>query len=194
MEKGGESEAKVRMNILVLTDKRYLGAAVAVAPGADVWVFPPMTAGDFRPEFLKGYEFIYVDLHGQPESVYLYCDEGEHVAALSVQTVRSAEIGDAVVFMTSCYGPETPFVKAFLGAGASGVVAGYGVNWGTRKRLSGAQLLGKYFMEMLNPQISVAESLQAAKGKLKQKGMRSMRKSYRKAAQDALEFEVFIIK
>jgi len=180
------------MKILVLTDKRYLGAALAVAPGADVWCFPPMTAGDFRPEFLEGYDFIYVDLHGQPESVYLYCDEGESTAAISAQTVRAAEISDAVVFMTTCYGPETPFVKAFLEAGARAVVAGSGVNWGTRKRLSGAQLLGKYFMERMDPGISLGDSLGAAKAKLKQKGMKSMRKSIREAARDALEFELFV--
>lgn len=104
--------------------------------------FPPFTAETVGPELLEGYDVLYLDLHGKPGSFYLWAGKMQDVAALSVETVRGADLTGCVVFALSCYLPETPFLAAFVGAGAT-VIGGEGPNYGGRFILSGAQLVAQ---------------------------------------------------
>jgi hypothetical protein len=178
------------MHILALTDERYLEATrQVVGKRATVLTCPPTFASDLTPADLEGYSLIYVDLHGQPESVYLRAGEGQDLPALNAQTVRQADLAGTVVFATTCYLPQTPFLPAFLQAGAVAVVGGDGENWGKRKKPVGAQsLAAKMLARMRAGGVGLPEALEQAK--------REMRWSLenlldRKATQDALRFEIY---
>lgn len=156
------------MRILAYTAKAYLRATLGVVgANADVLVSPPLRAADVRPFWLQGYDLIYLDLHGQPGSARLWSGEGEEVAALDLRTVVEAELEGAVVFATSCFLPQTRFVKAFLEAGAVAVVGGRGRNWGTRRRVSGAQKLAQRFIRRLEGGQDARAALRGAKGELR---------------------------
>lgn len=179
------------INALALTDKNYQAATLKVAPEADLWVFPPMLASYLMPEHLEGYDLIYIDLHGQPGSVYLYCGESQLAAAINLDCVREADLRGTAVFMTTCYGPETPFVEGFLAAGATAVAAGRGENWGTRTSLTGAQLLGKFFLEEYEQSGDAKGALEQAKKLMRLNLKNYIHPEYWKAARDAFEFQVF---
>ena len=141
--------------------------------------------------WLEGYDAIYIDLHGEPSDVFLMGDSatGQMVKALNLLTVRRADIGGAVVFLTTCYLPETGFIDAFLDAGASAVIGGAGENWGGRLWPQGAQRLGLYFLELYAKDVPVEYCLKCAKHRLRWDV--AQRVMHPKATMDALEFKLW---
>jgi hypothetical protein len=178
------------MHILALTDAAYQHATRrVVGPAAQMWICPPLGAADMSADMLTDYDFVYLDLHGQADSIYLYCGARQRQAALAVWTVRQARLAGAVVFATTCYLPQTPFLQAFLEAGAQAVIAGDGQNFGTRTRLSGAQVLARLFLDHFKCSCDPAQALEHAK--------QTLRTDWRywlfdwKASADALAFRLF---
>ena len=162
-----------------------------VGATAVVLTSPPLFAADVTPAMLEGYDVIYVDLHGQPQSVYLYSGAdgpGEQWAALSAKTVCKADLTGTVVIATTCYLPQTHFVEAFLDAGAKTVIGGDGQNWGTRRRLSGAQLLARRIIAELREGDTPMKALKTAKRKLRKSPWRLLDWA---GTRDALEFQIY---
>lgn len=178
------------MKVFAFTDKRYEVATHGVV-GYEAFVFTsgPWYARDVFPQLLAGYGFMYFDLHGQPGSVYLYSGPAAELAALHVDTVRAAQLGGAVVFVTSCYLPQTPFLQAFMSAGASAVIAGEGENFGQLTRLSGAQVLAKRLLELLQAGTALTDALAQSKNELRQNVIANL--TDRRATQDTLAFALY---
>lgn len=195
------------MRILGITNKRYLKATMAVVGDeADLLISPPLRCCCITPEHLQGYDFIYIDLHGEAGKEFLYSqdEEGRLIEALRVETIRQAKLEGTVVFATSCYLPETPFIEAFLKAGVKAVIAGEGENYGKLTKTSGAQRLAKNLIEELerggradtqvcpneqvhHNQVRIDEALLAAKEKMK--GLVSV--FDREGTKDSLEFSIY---
>ena len=179
------------MRIFAYCDRRYEKPSRKLfdryADGGLMRTSPPVTVATFDPTWLESQEVIYLDLHGLPGARYLYAD-GEY--ALDVDTVRGANLGGAVVFATSCYMSETPFLRAFLDAGASAVITGEGENYGGRWKLTGA---GKLAWEFLKWRDEGFMGIDNALGlaKLELASYRYHRIFHRKATQDALAFRVW---
>ena len=173
------------MRVLAITDGRYLKATRRVVGDADLLVSPPLAAADITADCLEGYDVIYIDLHGIPSSAFLYNSLG--TAAVSLAPVRAAHLAGAVVISPACYLPESPFLEALRRAGAD-VIAGTGPNWGTRKRISGAQVLARYVMDALRRGADAEAALDEAKARL---GRSPRRLFDRKATRDALEFKLY---
>ena len=137
------------MQILAYCDVRYQKATrEAVGEGALILTSPPIFDATLAREWFEGHDLIYLDLHGQPQSVYLYSGESQQYAALSLEKARSLPLTNAIVFATSCYLPETKFIDTFLQAGAAAVIAGQGKNYGGKQRMGGAQILAQHFIEL----------------------------------------------
>lgn len=178
------------MHIFAYVDQRYQNATrKVVGEGATLLTSPPIYAADFNPEWLEGYDLIYLDLHGQPGSVYLYSGEEGRMAALSLKVVRAARLGGAVVFATTCHLPNTHFLDAFLDAGASAVIAGMGLNWGKQTRASGAQLLAMLTIRAMKAGKAFDVALADAKARLRFSLQRLLD---RDATEDALAFQAYI--
>lgn len=178
---------RLQLKILAYCDQRYEQATRrVVGEGAMIVTSPPAFAGDVE---LEGYDLIYLDLHGQPGSVYLYSGPETDRAALSVWAVRAANLDGAIIFATTCYLPQTPFVRAFLDAGASAVIGGDGENWGTSERLSGAQVLALLTLRALVAGRELDDALKKAKRKLHFSLLRRLWD--RKATADALQFQIW---
>lgn len=164
----------------------------SVATGGLSITSPPYAEPTVPPIWFRGYDAIYIDLHGEPGDVFLMGDTatGRMTKALSLHTVRRAKLGGAVVFLTSCYLPQTGFIDAFLDAGASAVIGGKGKNWGSRRRPHGAQLLGLYFLELFaKGDMPTEYTLKCAKHRLRWNVWERI--AYPKATRDALEFRIW---
>lgn len=178
------------MRVLAIYDERYAAATVkVVGQGATLLSAPPYVAREMTPARLERYDVLYLDLHGQPGSVYLYYGAPALQAALHVDTIRQANLAGAVVFATTCYLPATPFLHAFLQAGARAVIAGEGVNYAGRTRLAGAQLLARLVLRRLERgqavEQALAEGLQVMRANLR------LRLFERQATEDTLGFKVY---
>ena len=112
------------------------------AAGVEPHLSPPASLETVTPGLFEEWDFIYIKLHGWPGDPYWYNDEGYRV--VSADVLRRADLGGAVVYCSACYLPETPMLGALLGAGASYVIGGSGLNWYYPGRLSGIDLLGLY--------------------------------------------------
>ena len=163
----------------------------SVATGGLLIASPPCAEPSIPPTWLEGHNAIYIDLHGEPSDVFLMGDTatGPMTRALSLHTVRRAELGGAVVFLTSCYLPQTGFIDAFLQAGASAVIGGSGQNWGGRLWPQGAQRLGLYFLELYAKDVPTEYCLKCAKHRLRWDV--AQRIMHTKATMDALEFKLW---
>lgn len=176
------------MRILAYCDATWERATrKAVGKKAMVLTSPPIYAADFNPAWLEGLDLLYLDLHGIPGSVYLWSGpKGHRSAALSLKTIMAADLRGTVVFLTTCYLPETHFLRAFLDAGAKAVIGGAGENWGTSRGLSGAQRLAKWLIRFLRRGKSPEEALRLAK-----RALRWLPTLHLKARRDALEFQIW---
>jgi len=182
------------VRILAYCDWRYLAATRrVVGEGKETMIVssPPLFASHILPEFLEGYDLLYLDLHGLPQSGFLYTQTYNKAGdfALNFQTVRRADLDGTVVVATTCYLPETPFVNAFLHAGAAAVIGGSGANYGSRRRLSGAQALAKHVIRNLQRDVAPAAALGRAKKRLRRDKRRMILE--RTATKDALAFKLF---
>lgn len=173
------------MKILAYTDRRYLAATrKVVGRGADILMSPPLYAAHISGDLLCCYDAIYLDLHGEPGDDHLFSAGG---AAMTLRAVQGAQMHGTTVIATTCHLPETPFLDAFLGAGAV-VIGGAGRNWGTRRRLSGAQVLARYIIRALKRGATPEYALAQAKRRLRYSLKRLVDKA---ASDDALEFRIW---
>lgn len=156
------------MRILAVCDERYeVATRRVVGEGATIVTSPPVFAAEFKPSWLADRDFIYIDLNGQSGSAYLYSGPELQSAALSAQAVRAARVDGAIVFATVCHFPETPFLGAFLEAGAKAVIAGEGWNYGgSAQRLVGAQHLARYLLQGLEIGWDVRRAFASARHRL----------------------------
>lgn len=179
------------MRLLAYSSQRYERGTKKLWQGiADGGMFitsPPCQEPDIPAIWLSGYDAIYIDLHGEPGETYLYGDDG--AKALSLHTVRKSWVQGAVVFLTTCYLPETGFVEAFLDAGASAVIGGAGSNWGGRRWPHGAQHLGRLFLELYAKELPAEYALKCAKHRLRWDVWQ--RVLHPKATRDALGFQIW---
>lgn len=175
------------MNVLAITDARYREATRRVVGRylATLLTAPPVTGHMINHAMLEGYDAIYIDLHGRPGSGLLYTKtERSMEPVLSIETVRAAYLRGTVVIATACYLPETPFLDAFLGQGAS-VIAGPGVNYGGRVEPAGAQLLARSILSNLARGMDPNAALTRAKAGL------WWRRLFDPAVRDALEYQLW---
>jgi len=180
------------MQLLAYGDRRYERVTKRIfdstATGGLLIASPPCQEPRVAPIWFMGHDAIYLDLHGAIEVDYLYGDKGTR--ALSLATVRKSWVDGAVVFLTSCWLPDTGFVDAFLDAGASAVIGGPGANWGGRYWPQGAQLLALYFLELYaKGDIPIEYALKVAKHRLRWDIWQRVR--YPIATRDALKFRVW---
>jgi hypothetical protein len=161
--------------------------AVRAATGVAPLTSPPWTADVLRPERLRGYDLLYVRLHGLPNVAYTWFGEGERgtlVPALSKEHLDALEpdgLGGAVVVLANCYGADSPMVKELYQAGASAVIAGHGPNIAAANRLVGTDLLVRWIIIALRAGLSASRSLHAAKARL-------ALSAWRAADRDAMQF------
>lgn len=178
------------MQLLAYSDQRYKRITKklwdSVASGGLLITSPPEEEPNIPTLWLTGYDAIYIDLHADVGIDVLY---GDDTRALSLATVRGSWVDGAVVFLTSCYLPETDFIDAFLDAGAKAVIGGSGENWGGRIWAQGAQLLGRYFLELYAKKLPVEFCLKCAKHRLRWNLWQRVR--YAKASLDALDFQIW---
>lgn len=176
------------MKLLAITDARYRWATRQVVRGlgAEVVVCPPDDATTLTAKRLQGYDALYIDLHGLAGTGYLLAGKAQDLPALSVNEVRQADLKGVVVFATTCFLPQTPFLQAFRDAGAT-VIAGEGENFGGRWTLSGAQSLARAVFEGLARQ--AGDALATFTGALER--VRGQQTRHKQAQADALTFRLW---
>jgi len=161
---------------------RMVGEAVGVSPLTS----PPMTAADFRPSLLEGYDFIYIRLHGLPQVLDLWLGErldGGLLPALTRNHIEAADLTDAVILLANCYGASSPMAQEMYDSGARAVIAGHGPNYAAGKTIRGADLLAKWFLIALRGGAPPPAALTMAKSRLAMS-------SWRKSDRDTLEFSI----
>lgn len=169
------------MNITAICCKSFL-IPVRKATGVTPLLCPPITLSTFKPASLEGADLLYVKLHGLPKQPYLYGDR--YLTAISTDQIRDADLSDTLVFAPVCHLPSSPLLSAFLEAGASGVIAGHGINYGTTRRLRATDLLGAVLIEWLRRGLSPDRALRMAK-------LRLMLGRQDRPTQDTLKFQLF---
>jgi len=159
----------------------YCAAQFAESTRRAAGVVPLMAPPDtldcaVRPDLL------YLALHGRPGDAWLYGDA-------NWPALRAAQInGDwrgVTVFAATCFLPETPFLEAFIRAGAM-VIAGRGDNFTPARSLAGASLLGLWVRRGLEWGGSPAAALALGKARVR------LQIGNRAAARDALAFQCYM--
>ncbi len=154
------------------------------AAGVKPLTCPPFSGVDLALTLhgqVEPVDLLYLAVHGKPGSWMLYGDEER--PALSINTAKRFPL-PPVVFASTCYFPQTPFLKVFLSAGAV-VIAGEGQNFTPPHELAGASLLGLWVRRGLAWGLSPERALQLAKLRV------CMQTTNRVAARDALQFKVY---
>jgi hypothetical protein len=154
---------------------------------AEIITSPPLSDRDLVPAWFVGREVLYLDLHGEAHSVYLYNSAGQ--AALSLATARGLPLAGTVIIALSCNLPETRFITAFLDAGAQAVVAGSGVNWGAWPWLGAAQVLARWTIWHLMAGAVIDQAMLGAKCVLRTSPWNSMVNHAN--ITDALDFRIY---
>ncbi|MFH1485969.1 MAG: hypothetical protein ABIH46_07860 [Chloroflexota bacterium] len=152
------------------------------ASGVAPKMSPPLTMDSFTPSLMEGYEFLYFKLHGMPGQPFWYGDDG--VTAISAHQIAEANLVGAVVFVANCHLPESPMLKALLGAGASAVIGGPGENYAGVQTIMGADLLGMYVRYLWQLGADAQRALRWAKLRLRLKWPS-------KATKDTLSFQLY---
>jgi len=157
------------------------------AAGVEPLTCPPLEASVFDARWLDGHDLLYFDLHGKPDADYWQGDGG--LTALWAAQVRAADLRGAVVFATSCYlEADGLMVVAFLDAGARCVIGGGGRNYGGRRTVLGAALLGLWLRRGLQWGLGLERALELARRRV---ALAAAMGRNRAAARDALEFRVY---
>jgi len=109
-------------------------------------------------------DFIYVDLHGDPQGTVWYGDD--EMVTVTARQLRQVDVTGTVVFAANCYvgDQDSPMRRALFQAGARYVIAGEGRNYGPADGpLYGAPLVGLWLRRFLSMGVSVPRALGAAK-------------------------------
>lgn len=143
--------------------------AVRMATGVEPITYPPHRFGDddfrYLLERVDPPDVLYVHLHGMPDQPYWYGDGFQ--TAISDAQIAKCNLNKTIAFVANCYGQDSHMVEALLKAGAQAVVAGPGTNYTIVRKVRGADLLGKHFIDALKVGRTVAEAYAMAKSKLK---------------------------
>lgn len=176
--------------------------AMARVAGVTPVTCPPWTVFTFRPQWLQGQGLIYFDLHGLPGLDHWFEEVPSpmlkipsRTMAITAEQIRSADLGGAVVFCLSCYlEPGSPMLEALLGANASYVIGGEGLNYGGTSQLMGADLLGYWFRIALErgrePLAALALARRIVKLDLFKHAVLGQKKA-EEAARDTLKFRAY---
>lgn len=159
--------------------------AVVEATGVEPLVSPPMTASEFNPRWLEGHGLLYFRLHGTVDQTVWYGEgpQGGLYVALTINQLREARLGGALVVVANCYGAQSPMVAELYRAGAGAVIAGDGPNYAAGGRVIGADKLAREVIAGLRGGRSVERALRIAKMKL-------LATAWRGPDRDALGFRV----
>lgn len=133
------------------------------AAGVTPMLSPPVDAGSFDPVWLEGWDVLWFDLHGEVGTPWWWGDE--RLVALTAEQIRQADLGGTVVFAVSCHLADegSLMLEALLDAGARYVIGGQGRNWGGRRTLFGAGLLGMRLVQLMDRGMDALEALAMAK-------------------------------
>jgi hypothetical protein len=181
------------MRILAYCDQRYeVATRKVVGKGALVFSSPPWHAGNVKPEWFTYKDVVYLHLHGLPGSAYMWSGQAQEIPALHADMFQYVSVGGAVVVALTCHLPQTPFLRAFLDAGAVAVIGGHGENWGGRRSMNGAQLLAADVIAAMRAGVALGEAMEQSRRRLSHNWRRVLARSRtRQAIADALEFEIF---
>ncbi len=177
------------------------------AAGVKPLTCPPFSGVDLAMLLLdsnRPVDLLYLAVHGKPGSWMLYGDEEQ--PALSISSVKMLKVAKqpplshVVVFASTCYFPQTPFLRAFLAGGAV-VIAGDGQNFTPPHELAGASLLGLWVRRGLEWGLSPEWALQLAKVRVRSHLVQQWAISRIQASpavqsqiagdEDALQFQVY---
>jgi hypothetical protein len=144
-----------------------------------------MTADQFDPECMRGYDVLYFRLHGTTASNLWFgeSEDGSHCLALAAQQLCNVELDNPLVMIANCYAAESEMVQAFYRAGARYVVAGSGPNYAAGGRVIGTDKLVKKLISRLRRGYPALRALYIARLQL-------LTTVWRAADRDALEFRV----
>lgn len=164
------------------------------AAGVEPLTCPPASAEDFEPALLENRDFLYFDLHGAPGEPFWYGDDG--IVALMADQIVQVPLNGAIVFAINCYlaDEDSPMMDALLNAGALYVIGGNGKNWGSKRRLYNASLLGWWVRRMMELGVHPLGALTIAKRRLQLElaAHRVMQaKDLEEAARDTLNFRAY---
>jgi hypothetical protein len=172
---------------------RSVAGVVWQATGEMPVTCPPFTAELFPAKVFEGMDFIWLGLHGTTDdsdnlygdSVKMFGNLPLRVPALNVEQIVDLDLSGAVVFASTCHLPSTAFPAAFQQCGAQ-VIGGAGENYGNRRGVIGADLLGATLINVLSTikttdRIELKHALSYAKTSLHRR---------RRADRDAMGFEV----
>ncbi len=174
--------------------------AAQQAAGVNPMTSPPVEQMTFDPRSLSGFDFVYIDLHGEPGQPFLYGDIG---AACSAGQLRECDLRGAIVLALTCYlgDDNSPVLDALLGAGAQYVIGGGGENYSNTRSIGGADILALVLRRMLQIGVEPLRALTIAKASVnmelvKQKALAQFDRSAQRqeviaALQDTLRFRAF---
>lgn len=175
------------MNILAYCAEKYR-ENVRRAAGVEPLCCPPVTAETLDLGLLENRDLIYFKLHSLPDAHAFLGGRTGPPVALRADQLRGVDLGGAVVFAEVCYVGEAthPMRQALLEAGASAVIAGPGLNYGSvSEELKGADLLGLWLRRWLRTGLGVTRAHRLARQRVRLAARGSA------AARDALGFRVF---
>jgi hypothetical protein len=128
------------------------------------WVATRKAIGVVPSESFAGIEsadFIFFAYHGLPSSCSWFNAKGEIV--ITTREVKEWHLNNPIIFAASCYMDTSGFPQAFLDAGASAVIGGYGLNDVAITGYGGAHLLGNFFLRFLKLGLNASTALKLAK-------------------------------
>jgi hypothetical protein len=138
---------------------------------------PPYADELFNPIVLEGHDLLILNLHGERGDDMWYGESSDdflayRVPALSAKTLRMADLGGTVVFAINCWlaDSDSPMLAALRDAGARWIIAGDGLNYGGRKALAGADILGLWLRVGMESGLSAKTSFRLARLALKLRG------------------------
>lgn len=158
--------------------------AVARAVGVKPYTSPPFTAARFDVRWLEGHEFVYIRLHGRPDSADWYGEglDGSVALALSAAQLRQVQLRGSMVLIANCYGADTA-LTALEQSEAALIVAGAGENLAAARRVVGTDLLALAMIQGLEMGLSARQAFTLARARL-------VVTSWRKPDRDAMKFKI----
>jgi hypothetical protein len=152
----------------------------------------PITSPPFRSDSLPVSEFerqdlIYFRLHGSKEIPGTWFGEDRDrylIPALDELGLKQMDLGGALVVVANCYGWYSPIMSSIIQAGAGGIIAGPGKNFGAvSERVVGVDKLARGVLLGLKRGMSPSMALRYSKARL-------LLTMWRPADRDALEFSL----